>query len=266
MTLPDAPVPAVDVAGAPAAATAASRTGTVASLGLGIAAWGLLAITVGLGLGLPQTVEQGVYSRLIAVHPPVAWVAYVAVLVTAVASVVWLVPRTRSVTADLVAGASAEIGAVFCALMLATGSIWGRPTWGVWWVWDARLTTSALLLAVVLGYLAVRRIPDPHEVRARRSAWLALAAAVLVPVNHFAVEWWRTLHQGRSLAQLTPGDDLDGRFIGAMLLGFVAMTLVYLWLLWHRVRVERLALELEESDLETALIARRAEATSGAAG
>ncbi len=237
-----------------------SRTGSALTLGLGIAAWSLLALTIGLGLGLPETVEQDVYSRLIAVHPPVAWAAYIAAIVTAGASLVWLVPRTRSETADLVAGASAEIGVVFTGLMLATGSIWGRPTWGVWWVWDARLTTSALMLAVYVGYLAIRRVPDAYEVRARRSAWTAMAAVVIVPVNHFAVEWWRTLHQGRSLAQLTPGDDLDGAFIGTMLLGFVAMTLLYVWLLIHRVRVERMTSRLEDEALADAIEARRAEA------
>jgi heme exporter protein C len=143
--------------------------------------------------------------------------------------------------------------------MLVTGSIWGRPTWGVYWVWDARLTLSALLLALLLGYVAIRRVPAEPDVRARRSAMAALLAVLVVPVNHFAVEWWRTLHQGRSL-DLTPEDTLDGSFLGAMALGFLAMTLVYAWMLVHRVRIARMEEALEETALAVAIEERRAEA------
>ncbi len=239
-----------------------NRTSTASplTLSLGLAALLSLGATVALGLSLPATVEQGEYSRLIAIHPGVAWASYVSFGVTALASALWLWPRTRAPRWDLLAGASAEIGVVFTALTLATGSIWGRPTWGVWWVWDARLTLSALMLALYLGYLALRRVPNPPDARARRSAVAALLAVAVVPLNHFAVDWWRTLHQGRSLAQIDPGNDLDGAFIGAMLLGFLAMTLVYAWLLVHRVRVARLEDEVEEASLAVALEERRAEA------
>ena len=236
-----------------------SARGTALSLALGIAALVSLVATLALGLSLPTTVEQDDYSKLIAIHPGVAWASYLAFGVTALASLLWLWPRTRSRTADLVAGASAEAGVVFTALTLLTGSIWGRPTWGTWWVWDARLTLSALMLALYLGYLALRRVPADPDTRARRSAVAALLAVLVVPVNHFAVEWWRTLHQGRSLAQLTPEDSLDGAFIGAMAVGFLAMTLVYAWLLVHRVRVARLEDELEASELARALDERRRE-------
>ena len=238
------------------------RPGTASplTLSLGLAAALALGATVVMGLTLPATVEQGEYSRLIAIHPGLAWASYVSFGMTALASALWLWPRTRSPRWDLVAGSSAEIGVVFTALTLATGSIWGRPTWGVWWVWDARLTLSALMLALYLGYLALRRVPNPPDTRARRSAVAALLAVVVVPLNHFAVEWWRTLHQGRSLAQADPSNDLDAAFVGAMLLGFVAMTLVYGWLLAHRVRVARLEDAVEEATLAVALEERRREA------
>src|SRR5688572_10077431 len=129
-------------------------TSSALTLALGFAALVSLTATVILGLTLPKTIEQEEYSRLIAIHPGVAWAAYIAFGVTAVASVLWLIPRTRSKTWDLLAAASAEVGVVFTALMLVTGSIWGRPTWGVFWVWDARLTLSALILMLLLGYLA----------------------------------------------------------------------------------------------------------------
>ena len=205
---------------------------------LGAGAFALVGVTIALGLGLPPTEEQGEYARLIAVHPPIAWIAYVAFGVMAVASLLYLAPLTRRPRWDRIAAASAELGVVFTALMLVTGSIWGRPTWGVWWTWDARLTISALMLALLVGYGALRRVTDDPDRRARISAVAAVAAVVVVPVNHYAVTWWRTLHQGRSLAQIDPGSDVDGSYISVMLLGFVAMSLVYAWLLAVRVKVE----------------------------
>ena len=234
-------------------------------MSLGIAALVTLAATVLLGLTLPKTVEQAEYSRLIAIHPGIAWTAYVAASVTALASILWLWPRTRHPRWDLLAGSSAELATLFTALMLITGSIWGRPTWGVWWVWDARLTLSALMLALLLGYDALRRVPAEPEVRAKRSAMAALLALVVIPVNHYAVTWWRTLHQGRSLS-LTPKGRVDGSFIGAMALGFLAMTLVYAWLLVHRVRVARMEDERENDVLAAAIEERRREAQSVGVG
>jgi heme exporter protein C len=236
-------------------------TGSVVTMTLGIAAFVSLAATYAIGLTLPKTYEQGDYSKLIAIHPGLAWASYVAFGVTAMASVLWLWPRTRSLTWDLLAGSSAEVGVVFTALTLITGSIWGRPTWGVWWVWDARLTLSALELTLLLGYLALRRVPADAEVRGRRSALSALLAVLVVPVNHFAVSWWRTLHQGESLS-LTPKDTLDGKFIFAMVLGFLSMTLVYAWLTIHRYRLARREEDVVTDDLDAALEARRREAVT----
>jgi heme exporter protein C len=227
---------------------------------VGAAALVALATTVVLGLRLPPTVEQGPYARLIAIHPPLAWAAYLAFGVCALASALWLWRRTRAAKWDRLAVASAEVGVVFCALTLVTGSIWGRPTWGVWWTWDARLTSTAILLALFAGYLALRKVSVDPETRARRSAVAALVAVADVPIVHFSVEWWRTLHQGRSLAQLTPQDDLDGSYTSVMLLGFVAMTLLYGWLVAHRARVEALEGRLEAEGLDLALEERRAEA------
>lgn len=238
------------------------KRGSAVTMSLGVAAFAALAATYAYGLALPRTVEQGDYSKLIAIHPGIAWASYVAFGVTAIASVLWLWPRTRSTTWDLLAGASAEVGVLFTTLTLITGSIWGRPTWGVWWVWDARLTLSALMLALQLGYLALRRVPADADVRGRRAAVAALLAVTVVPVNHFAVTWWRTLHQGRSLSQVTPGNDLDGQFIFAMTLGFLAMTLVYAWLTVHRLHVARLEESVVGDDLDAALEARRREAVT----
>jgi heme exporter protein C len=241
-----------------------SRPAPATSALVGMAALLALATTVVLGLGLPPTLEQGIYARLIAIHPPLAWAAYLAFGVTAVASALWLWPRTRARRWDRLAASSAEVGVVFCALTLVTGAIWGRPTWGVWWTWDARLTSTALLLALFLGYLALRRVGGPLDVRARRSAVAALMAVADVPIVHFSVDWWRTLHQDRSLAQFTPQNDLDGAYTAVMLLGFVAMTLTYGWLLVQRYRVEVADERVETEGLDAALAARRAEAAEAA--
>ena len=235
-----------------------SRSASTGTRLLGGAAFIALATTVVLGLGLPPTTEQGEYVRLIAIHPALAWCSYLAFGVTALASALWLVPRTRRIVWDHIAGASAEVGVVFTALTLITGSIWGRPTWGVWWVWDARLTLTALLLFLFLGYAALRRVDAAPEARARRSAVAALLAVLVVPVNHYAVEWWRTLHQKSSLT-LTPKENLDGNYIAVMLLGFLAMTLVYAWLTIMRYGVEKRSDEAGDVDLLAALEARRAE-------
>jgi heme exporter protein C len=226
---------------------------------LGGAAFIGLVTTVVLGLGLPPTEEQGRYVRFIAIHPPLAWAAYLAFGVTALASILYLVPRTRSLAWDRLAGASAETGVVFNALTLVTGSLWGRPTWGVYWTWDARLTLTALLLFLFLGYLALRRVAGDPDTRAKRSSVAALIAVLVVPVDHFAVTWWRTLHQGQSLT-LTPKENLDGNYIAVMLLGFLSMTLVYAWLTLTRYRIEQWEDAVEDRGLEAALAERRAEA------
>ncbi len=231
---------------------------------LGVAALAAVAATVALGLWVtPPDVVQGDLVRLIYVHPPVAWVAYLAFGVTALASVLYLWPRTRSLAWDRLAGSSAEVGVVFTALTLVTGSIWGRPTWGVWWTWDARLTTTALLLVLYLGYLALRRVAGQPDTRAKRSAVAALVAVVDVPVVHLSVVWWRTLHQSATV--LTPNlqPTVHGSMAWTMLLGFCAFTLVYAWLVVHRYRLETLEERLETDGLSIALAERRAEAADG---
>ena len=233
---------------------------------LGVAATAAVAVTLLLGLRLPPTQEQDEYARLIAIHPAIAWVAYVAFGVMALGSGLYLLPATRHRRWDRLAAASAEVGVVFTALMLATGSIWGRPTWGVWWVWDARLTLSALMLALLLGYVALRGAAAEPERRATVSAIAGLAAVVVVPLNHFAVSWWRTLHQGRSLARVSPQSQLDAEYIQVMLVGFVAMSLVFAWLLIHRMRVEELADAAADEGLATALDERRREGARAPVG
>jgi heme exporter protein C len=211
----------------------------------------------------PPDVVQGDLVRLIYVHPAVSTMAFVAFGITALASLLYLLPRTRSLRWDRLAGASAEVGVVFCALSLATGSIWGRPAWGVWWTWDARLTLTALLCALFVGYLALRRTGGALESRAIRSAVAGVLFAVVVPIDHYATEWWRTLHQGDTLLQAHP--TIHGSQLWTMLLSFAAFGLIYSWLVIHRYRLEQLESRLETDGLAHALAARRAEGQSLAA-
>jgi heme exporter protein C len=226
---------------------------------LGWASIVLVGATVGLGLGLPRSDEQQEFSRLIAIHPPIAWASYFGVGLAAVCAVVSLV--RRSAAADRACAASAEVAAVFTALTLVTGSIWGRPTWGVWWQWDPRLTTEALLMAFLLGAVALRRAVTPGRGRALVTAIFSLTTVALLPIVHFSVTWWRSLHQIGTLASPAPEENADGPFIAAMLLGFVAFTVLSIWLVLWRARVEALEEAAEGVQLEEDLRARRAEAT-----
>lgn len=231
------------------------------SRALGAAAILSLAATVWLGLWVtPPDVNMGNLVRLLYVHPPVAWVAYLAFGVTTLASVLYLWRRTQAQLWDRLAGASAEVGVVFGGLTLASGSIWGKPTWGTWWTWDARLTSTALLVVLYLGYLALRRVPAAPAVRAKRSAWAALLAFVDVPVSYLSVYWWRTLHQTGTVLDPQRQVHVHGSMAWTLLLGFCAFTLAYAWLLVQRYQVEVLEDRLDRESLALALVERRAEA------
>jgi heme exporter protein C len=231
---------------------------------LGAAAVLSLAATVWLGLWItPPDKKQGQFVRLVYIHPPIAWVAlYLAFGTAALASVLWLWPRTRSRFWDRLAVSAMEVGVVFTALTLVTGSIWGRTTWGVWWAWDARLTSTALLLVLQLGYLALRRVPGDADGRARRCAVGAIIAGVDVPIVHFSVNWWRTLHQGATVFNPNLSPTIHGSMAWTLLLGFVALTLVFVWMLLVRYRIQVLAEALEGTDLQIALHERWAEGGS----
>jgi heme exporter protein C len=225
---------------------------------------GLIAMgfTVWLGLWItPPDVVQGNLARLLYIHPPIATVAlYWAGGVACLGSLLYLWPRTRSFFWDRLAAAAVEVGAVFSALTCVTGAIWGRPAWGVWWTWDARLTSTALLLLLELGYLALRRVPAEPHIRARRCAVAALLVAIDVPIVHFSVDWWQTLHQGGTV--LDPGFHLHvhGSMAWTFLLGFIAFSLIFVWLLGVRYRIEVLQDQVGDQELEVSLSERWSEA------
>ena len=221
----------------------------------------LLALTFWLGLWVtPPDAVQGNLVRLLYVHPPIAWVAlYVSFGTATIASCLYLWRRTRSSSLDRIAYCAMEVSVVFIALTLITGSIWGRPTWGVWWAWDARLTSTAILGVFALAYLALRRANDDPALRARRSAVFAILTAINVPIIHFSVVWWKTLHQGASVLTATGQLNVHGSMLWAMLVGFAGFTLLFFWLLRERYRLEVLRDDRIARRVDEALDLRRLE-------
>ena len=151
------------------------------------------------------------------------------------------------------AGASAEIGVLFMGLALVTGALWGRLTWGVFWAWDARLTTTAFLFVTYIGCLAVRRLSGSHHSRAKRSGIFGLLAVIEIPLVHFSVELWRSLHQEASVANPSGDVKMDGLMLFSLFVGIIAFTLLYFWLVLHRQRVMFLEDHYEDADLDAAL-------------
>jgi heme exporter protein C len=224
-----------------------------------LVALGVLAV-LGLWVAPPDAVQRDA-QRLMYVHVPAAWLAYLAFGVTALGSALYLWRRTRSAVWDRIAGASAEIGVVFTGLTLVLGSLWGRPVWGIWWAWDARLVSTAVLFFLFVGYLALRRIPGPGK--ATRCAIAALIAFVDVPIVHFSVDWWRTLHQEGTVFNEELSANIHGTMAFTLFWGVLAFTLVYVYLLDRRYRLESLEEGREERELEQAIAERVASGESG---
>lgn len=238
-----------------------TSTGTKGSRVLGTVALAGMATLVAFGWFIsPADAVQGDAVRLMYVHVPSAWLAYLSFFVTFVCSIAYLIPKTRSLAWDRVAAASAEIGVLFTGLALVTGMIWGRITWGVFWTWDARLTSTALLFLLFVGYLALRRMPASPEQRAKRSAILGVVAFVDVPIVHMSVLWWDTLHQDPTVLRTDLDPQIDGLMLTTLMLGVVAFTLSYLWLMVHRLRISRMEEWVDAHALEEAIVERRAEA------
>jgi heme exporter protein C len=217
-----------------------------------------LAVTVFLAIAVtpPRENQGGEAVRLLYLHVPCAWLAYLAFGVTAIASVLWLLPRTRNTTWDLLAGASAEVGVVFTALMLIVGSLWGKPTWGTWWEWDARLTTTAILFFLYLGYLALRRTAATSAERGKRCAIAALIAFADVPIVHFSVTWWQTLHQQGTVFNPKLDVEISGSMALTLVVAVFAFTLLYAYLVLERFELAQLEEGLEERQLEQAIAER----------
>jgi heme exporter protein C len=220
-----------------------------------------LALLTLLGLFFTdEDVVQGSTVRLMYIHVPTAWVAYLAFIVTAITSAMYMWGKQHSLTFDRIAGASAEVGVIFMGLCLVTGSLWGRITWGTYWQWDPRLTTTAFLFVTYVGYLAVRDLGGSHQQRAKRSGVVALLAVLEIPLVHFSVVLWRSLHQEASVLQPNGDVTMDGLMLFSLLFGVAVFTSLFAWMVLHRQRVLTLADAIDDGGLEAALQERRNEA------
>ena len=231
------------------ARVATPTTRLIGALAIVSMAW----VVIGGLFVTPKDVDQGDAVRIMYVHVPTAWVAYLAFIVTALASACWLLSRKHSMGFDRVAGASAEVGVIFMAMTLLSGSLWGRITWGSYWAWDPRLTTTSFLLVTYIGYLAVRGLGGSLEKRARRSAVIALLAVLEIPLVHFSVLMWRSLHQKASVLSGDGDIKMDGSMLTTLLVGVIGFTCTFAWLVMHRQRVLAMQDAMQMTQLDAAL-------------
>ena len=202
---------------------------------LGLAGAALLAIGLWLSFAAPEDYQQGDTVRIMFVHVPAAYMALFAYAAMGVASFVGLV--WRHALADVAAKAAAPLGAGFTFLALVTGALWGKPMWGTWWVWDARLTSMLVLLLLYLGYMALHAAIEDEVKAARAAAILAMVGMINLPVVKFSVDWWNTLHQPASLLR-AGGPSIDTPLLPPLLVIIAAYTMVFLSLWLLRIRAE----------------------------
>jgi heme exporter protein C len=244
-----------------AASAAPKATGSRSTRVLGVLTLVGMAVTALFGLVVsPPDGQLGETIRILYMHVPTVSVAYLAFVITAVGSAMYL--WKRSEFWDLLAASSAEIGVLFFALTIFNGMMWGKVTWGVYWRWEPRLVATTVLLLTYIGYLVVRSIPTSPRTRGTVSAVIGLMAVVNIPITHKAVDWWRGLHQSRTIFG-TVDPDMQGTQLFTTYLGLITFLLLFAWLLMHRFRVAWLAERAEEVGLEGAIAERRAEGVSG---
>ncbi len=210
--------------------------------------WLCLAfIIAGLYYGLieaPPDYQQKDSYRIMFVHVPAAWMSMFIYMVMAIAGGIGLVWRIK--LADVIAASSAPIGASFTFIALVTGSLWGKPMWGAWWVWDARLTSELILLFLYLGVIALNSAIDDKRTASRASAVLALVGVVNIPIIHYSVEWWNTLHQGATVTKMA-APSIDISMLIPLLLMALAFKLYYATVVLMRARCEVLERERNSS-------------------
>ncbi|MDH5527297.1 MAG: heme ABC transporter permease [Nitrospirota bacterium] len=207
-----------------------------------LAAGTLLLTAVGVYMGLfsaPTDYKQGEAYRIMFIHVPAAWMSMWLYIVMAAYAGLGLVYNTRM--AHMLAAATAPTGAIFAFLALWTGAFWGRPMWGAWWVWDARLTSELILFFLYLGVMALRAAIDDRQRADRASALLALVGVVNVPIIYFSVKWWNTLHQGATID--FSGSKMDRSMLWPMLILTVAFWLYSFVTIFLRARCEILERE-----------------------
>jgi heme exporter protein C len=196
-----------------------------------------VAFAVGLYFALvasPPDYQQGETVRIMYVHVPAAWIGIMLYIAMAIAAAVSLV--ARHILADIFCVAAAPVGAVLVALCLVTGSLWGKPTWGTWWVWDARLTSVLILFLLYCGYIVLRNAFEDHDKGGRAGAIFLLIGAVNIPVVRFSVDWWHTLHQPASVLRIG-GSSLAPEMLKPLLVMGAAYSFYAAYLVLLRMRI-----------------------------
>jgi heme exporter protein C len=205
-------------------------------------------VTFVAAMTVSPDVVQGQLSRIMYVHVPSAWLAYLAFGVTMLGSAMYL--WKKNLKWDRLAHSSAEIGVFFTGLAILLGMTWAKPTWGVWWTWDARLTLTAIMFFIYLGYLALRRTTDNLDLRAKRASVLGVVAIIQIPLVHFSVIWWRSLHQAPTIIR-PEGPDMDSSMVVTLLIAVASFTVMYIAMMIKRMELARLDDEItieEQSD------------------
>lgn len=210
-----------------------------------LASIALLLFGAGLYFALwdsPPDYQQGETVRIMYVHVPAAWMGMMIYAAMALAAAVGLI--ARHTLADIFCVAAAPVGAVLVALCLITGSIWGRPTWGAWWAWDARLTSVLILFLLYCGYMVLRQSFDDHERGFRASAVLLLVGVINIPIVRFSVDWWNTLHQPASVLRMS-GPSIDAHMLRPLFLMGLAYSFYAAFVILMRMRTELLTRRIE---------------------
>ena len=205
--------------------------------------WGTILGLLGCGYWIfewaPVEISQGFAQKIMYLHVPTVIIAYLAFFIVFAFSIAYL--WKRDLMFDRIAKASAEVGLLFCALVLITGAVWGRPIWGTYWVWDARLTTTLLLFLIFMGYFLLRMSTDDRDKESRLAAVIGIIGFLDIPIIHKSVEWWRTLHQPTTLFKAEEGiakPSIPDELLYPLLATMLVMLLFYLFLLQLRYRVE----------------------------
>jgi len=210
---------------------------------LALAGVATLTFAVYADIFIATTARQGVAQRIFYVHVPSAWISFLAFFLVFIFSVRYLI--WRNAADDIRAYSCAEVGMVFCTLVLITGPIWAHPVWGVWWTWDARLTTSLILWLIYVAYLMLRSYMTDQEQRARFSAVLGIIGFIDVPIVHMSVKWWRTLHPGPVIMRSGGMGELPAPMHIALWASLLAFTLVFIYFVRRRTALEVLHERLE---------------------
>ncbi len=211
---------------------------------MGLTGAAVLAALAAIFIYVPTEQTEGPVQRIMYFHIPSAWIAFFAFFVVFLCSILFLWKKEREW--DIYAHASAEVGILFCTLVLITGPIWAKPIWGTWWVWDARLTSTLVLWLIYVAYLMLRVQSEAGSTRARYAAVIGIVGFLDIPLIHFSVLWWRTFHpQPKMITSEGFGTGMDTSMLVTLMISLAAFTLLYFLLMSLRVRIERMKDEID---------------------